>query len=284
MNSRSDGSRGAVAPHSVGEGGRVVPSCEAAANAPAPNVDQAETEDERDDYEELLADLGRTYDQDCRIAIHEAGHIVAARLLGHPLGGATVDPGTGFEGRVWGEAHVEAFAEGRADASDVREAIAPMMPQPGENTSTVADVFANVYGHCIELVAGRAAERMLLGDDDSRSAIDDLRQARELALLFCKSEHAVGSFTAHCDIAARDLLMPHGDVVMVLSIVLRIKRTLDGAEIDKIILDVETRKALAIEQRRRANWRKGELAASRFRAECDDLDGAVATSSVGQVP
>jgi hypothetical protein len=29
----------------------------------------------------------------------------------------------------------------------------------------------------------RAAERMLLDDDDNRSAVDDLRQARELAML-----------------------------------------------------------------------------------------------------
>jgi hypothetical protein len=76
----------------------------------------------------------------------------------------------------------------------------------------------------------------------------------------------------------------YGDLVMVLSTVLRIKRTLNGREIDQIIRDVETRKALAIEQQRRADWRKSELAASRFRAECDYLDGAVATSSTGQVP
>ncbi|WP_164940890.1 hypothetical protein [Bradyrhizobium zhanjiangense] len=101
------------------------------------------------------------------------------------------------------------------------------MPKPGEDIGSVSDVFASVYGHCIELAAGRAAERMLLGDDDSQSAVDDLRQARELALLFCKSEDAVESFIAHCDIAARDLLMPYGDVLMVRSIVLRIKRTLD---------------------------------------------------------
>jgi hypothetical protein len=54
----------------------------------------------------------------------------------------------------------------------------------------------------------------------------------------------------------------------VLSTVLRIKRTLDGAEIDQIILDLETRKALAAEHRRRADWRKCELAAERFRAQC----------------
>ena len=76
-----------------------------------------------------------------------------------------------------------------------------------------------------------------------------------MALLFCKSEEAIETFIAHRDIAARDLLMPYGDVVMVLSIVLRIKRTLDAAEIDKIIWDVEACKALAAEHRRRADWR-----------------------------
>lgn len=39
--------------------------------------------------------------------------------------------------------------------------------------------------------------------------------------------------------------------VIVLSTVLRIKRTLDGAEIDEIIRDVVARKALAVEHRRR---------------------------------
>ena len=63
-----------------------------------------------------------------------------------------------------------------------------------------------------------------------------------------------------------------GDVLSALSTVLRIKRTLDGREIDQIILDVETCKALAIEHKRRADWRKGELAAARFRAECEPLD------------
>lgn len=68
--------------------------------------------------------------------------------------------------------------------------------------------------------------------------------------------------------AARDLLMPYGDLAMVLSMILRIRRTLDGAEIDKIIVDVLARKALAVEHRRRADWHKAELGASRFRSEC----------------
>ncbi|MCK1767202.1 MULTISPECIES: hypothetical protein [unclassified Bradyrhizobium] len=48
-------------------------------------------------------------------------------------------------------------------------------------------------------------------------------------------------------------------------------------------MDVETRKALAIEHRRRADWRKAEAEAERFRAECDYLNRAVSTSHLGQV-
>ncbi|MGY4325989.1 hypothetical protein ACVWWG_000403 [Bradyrhizobium sp. LB7.2] len=139
------------------------------------------------------------------------------------------------------------------------------MPSVGEDHGSVADVFASVYvyyvyNECIELMAGRAAEAMLLSDRDPEPPVDDLRQARELALLFCKSEEAIETFIAHCDVAARDLLLPYGDVVIVLSTVLRVKRVLDGAEIDRIIWDVEARKALAIEHRAaqtgaRPRWR-----------------------------
>ncbi|TFV36478.1 hypothetical protein [Bradyrhizobium niftali] len=71
----------------------------------------------------------------------------------------------------------------------------------------------------------------------------------------------------------------YGDVVIVLSTVLRIKRTLDGAEIDWIIWDVETRKELAIEHRRRAEWRKAEVEAERFRAQCVPIAAAASSQS-----
>jgi hypothetical protein len=219
------------------------------------NADNGGGHEEVDEYDQLLAALGRSEEHDHRIAVHESGHAVAARLLGHPLGGATVDPGPGYEGRIWGERYVEAFSQGRGDASDVRGALAPMMPKAGEDRSSVSDVFGNVYAHCIELMAGRAAERMLLEAEPAPPA-DDLRQARELALLICSSEEAIETFIAHCDVAARDLLLPYGDVVIALSIVLRIKRTLDSDEIDKIIADVQARKALAVERGRRHRWQR----------------------------
>jgi hypothetical protein len=219
-----------------------------------------------DAYGELLAALGRSYEDDVRIAIHEAGHAVCARLLGNPVGGVTVQPTARYDGICWGPEHEEAFAEGRGDASDVGAVLADVMPKVGEQIDSVSDVFASVYAHCIELMAGGCAETMLLGEHGAGAA-DDLRQARELALLFCRSEAAAESFIAHCKVAARDMLTPYGDVVIALSVVLRIKRTLDGAEIDEIISDVQARKTLAIEQRRRAQWRTAEASAAEFRAE-----------------
>ena len=114
-------------------------------------------------------------------------------------------------------------------------------------------------------MAGRAAERMLL-DGEPAVPVDDLRQARELAMLMCSSEEAMETFLTYCDVAACDLLMPYGDVVMALSIVLRIKRTLDGPEIDEIILDMQARKALAIERVRRKRWHRTVASAAAFKA------------------
>lgn len=252
----------------------------AAAGKPHSGANGSGLDEEIDEYDKLLTALGRTREQDRRVSAHEAGHAVCARLLGHDVGGITVNPDTtrGYEGLCWGVGHAEAFVEGRGDASHVRDVLAQQMPQAGEDRRPVADVFANVYAKCIEFLAGRAAERMVL-DGEPAAPADDLRQARELALLICKSEEAIETFLAHCDVAARDLLMPYGDVVIALSVVLRMKRTLDGAEIDKIILDVEARKALAVEHRRRAEWRERELAASRFRAACDHADAVAVPRS-----
>ena len=49
-----------------------------------------------------------------------------------------------------------------------------------------------------------------------------------------------------------------------------------GAEIDKTILDVEVRKALAMEHRRRAEWQHRELSAKSFAAEYGHAGDAAA--------
>ena len=62
----------------------------------------------------------------------------------------------------------------------------------------------------------------------------------------------------------RDLFLPYGDVVIALSTVLRIKRTLDGAEIDDLISDLQARKAAAAERWPRKRWQRVVENATKF--------------------
>jgi hypothetical protein len=115
-------------------------------------------------------------------------------------------------------------------------------------------------------MAGRAAERMLL-DGEAVVPADDLRQARELAMLICASEEAVESFIAHSDIVARDLLLPYGAVIMTLQLVLRIKRSLDAVEIDNVISTTLAQQELAVEHARRRQWQQRVENAAAFKPE-----------------
>jgi hypothetical protein len=97
-------------------------------------------DEEIDEYDELLALLGRTEEQDRRIAAHEAGHAVCARLLGHPLGGATVDPDPNgkYGGLVWGPRHSAAFGKDGDDVPEICDKLRDLMPQDGDPLCTQA--------------------------------------------------------------------------------------------------------------------------------------------------
>lgn len=114
---------------------------------------------------------------------------------------------------------------------------------------------------------------MLLPGEPAPS-VSDVEQAVALASLVCKSTEAVERFLASAEQQAHDLLRPHGPIIMALSIVLKIRRTLTGVEIDSVIAKMVAGLQLAAERQRRAEWRKGELAAERFRASCDHSDAA----------
>lgn len=133
------------------------------------NDENAGFDDEHDEYDVLLAELGRTEEEDERIAVHEAGHAVAARLLGKPLGGATIspDPNGQYGGLVWGPRHSVAFGS-EDDADDVPglcDNLRDLMPQDGEARGDAADMYLHVLDRCIELAAASVAERMLLAGE-----------------------------------------------------------------------------------------------------------------------
>ena len=175
-----------------------------------------------------------------------------------------------------GPQHSVAFGRDEdSDVSEICEKLRDLMPQDGEPHGDAADIYLHALNRCIELAAASVAERMLLPGEPVPS-VSDVEQAVELASLCCRSAEAVERFLALAEQQAHDLLLPYGDVVIALSTVLRIKRTLDGAEIDALIFDLRARKAAAIERQRRADWRRRELNAKRFEAEADHADAATA--------
>jgi hypothetical protein len=216
------------------------------------------TEEIEDDYDRLLAAIGRTEDDDLRISIHESGHAIAARLLGQPLGGATIDPDPNgrWGGLVWGPRHSVAYGKDEdSDVPEICEKLRDLMPRDGEPRGDAADIYLHALNRCIELAAASVAERMLL-EGEPVPSVSDVEQAVGLASLCCRSAEAVEVFLAFAEQQAHDLIYPHVPIIMSLATVLRIRRTLTGEEIDKLISDVQARKALAIEHARRKQWQR----------------------------
>jgi hypothetical protein len=233
------------------------------------NENAVADEDESDEYDELLAKLGRTFEQDQRVSGHEIGHFLINRKLGHnTISEVTINPGDGYEGICRG-ARREAFVTGGEtgrDASDVRKNLQPVMPQAGEDRSGTADIFQSVLDACTELMSGEVAEKLLLNGEPS-FASDDRRQATELASLICKSPQAVERFIAFCEQQAYDLLFPHAAVLMSIEIVLRIRRTMSGEELDRAIAIVLAEHGAAVERVRRARWQRTIANAVTFKPE-----------------
>jgi hypothetical protein len=243
---------------------------EAAACVGMGNTDDGSGLDESDEYDELLASLGRTEEEDQRIAVHEAGHAVCARLLGHPLGGATVDPDPNgkYGGLVWGPRHSVAFGKDD-DADDLPELcdkLRDLLPQDGEPRSDAADVYLHALNSCIELVAASVAERMLLAGEPVPS-VSDVEHTIKYASLVCRSPEAADRFIRLCETMADDLLRPYGYVLIALSTVLCIRRTLSGEEIDDVIATTVAGFELAAEQARRRRWQHRVANAGRFKSE-----------------
>jgi hypothetical protein len=234
------------------------------------NTDDGGGPEEVDEYDVLLAALGRTFDDDVRIAVHEAGHAVAARLLGHPLGGATIDPDPDgkFGGLVWGPRHSVAYGKDHDgdDVPDLCDKLRTLMPQDGEPRGDAADVYLHALNRCIELVAASVAERMLLAGEPVPS-VSDGKHTIKYASLVCRSPEAAERFIRLCETMADDLLRPHGDVLIALSTVLRIRRTLSGEEIDNVIATTVAGFELAAEQARRRKWQQRVANAGRLKSE-----------------
>jgi hypothetical protein len=82
--------------------------------------------------------------------------------------------------------------------------------------------------------------------------------------LICSSEDAITTFVAAAKIAACNLLMPYGYVVIGPSTVLRIKRAVDAVEIDNVTAGTVASFELAADRARRRQWPERVDNAGRF--------------------
>lgn len=123
-------------------------------------VEELET-DEDDEYLKMLTLIGRTEAIDTRVAIHEICHYLIDQFnVTDRIVQVSITPNDKWEGVCVGK-RPKAFTKA-IDASDVR-AIVPMMPLPGEDHSSTADVVQSVLDTVTELMAGDVGERLVLG-------------------------------------------------------------------------------------------------------------------------
>jgi hypothetical protein len=230
-------------------------------------------DDEHDWYLELLAKLGRSEEHDQRVAAHEAGHVLVNRIIGAcSISEVTINPTDAFDGLCRG-ARSEAYVANGVTAVDaidgaaVRKILEPTMPREGESRDGKADVFQAVLDQCVELMAGEAAETLLLGGPASFAAHDRQQVADLAALIYCKTPQAIERFVQFCLQQAIDALREHALALMSFSIVLKIRRTMTGDEIDRAIATVLAGEAAAVELIRRKQWQRTIANAATFQAE-----------------
>src|SRR5437868_12103282 len=133
----------------------------------------------------------------------------------------------------------KAFARGDVDvdARDIRARLQPLMPGEGVDHTPAANVHLEIVEQVTEFMGGRAAEKLVLRGRPS-PALDDYRQARELAAIICKSEKSIERLVRYCEQRAEDLLKPYIDLIFALIPVLRDRREMTGDEIDHAIATV----------------------------------------------
>lgn len=98
-------------------------------------------------------------------------------------------------------------------------------------------------------------------------SVIDIEHSPHYASLVCKSPEAIERFIKLAEQMAEDLLRPHGAILIVLSTVLRIRRTLTGEEIDKIIADTVGMFELEAERAKRRQWQARVENASTLKSE-----------------
>ena len=194
-----------------------------------------------------------------RVAIHESGHCLAARLLGRPVHSASVIPDAklGFAGCVMvgdGPPAYRTIEEGIAEVEQISRIIDRHMPRPGESRQDIEPWLRSVHENAVELLAGAAAETVAFGRANDGTARSDYLKAQRLARTICASDASAEAFLEFAGTEAVEVIRPYRSVLLALADELANKRELDGAAIDEIITAALVQADRDRDLSRRAAW------------------------------
>jgi hypothetical protein len=129
-----------------------------------------------------------------------------SRYFALPIASATIIPGKYFSGRVLAPgADPEASPEAEiAVAEALCEQAQSLMPAPGESQDDAAPWIVHVRARCIELLAGREAERIAFGTA-ALSSETDIALARIFAASIC-APGAIDTYLGYAGSEAREIL------------------------------------------------------------------------------
>ena len=160
-------------------------------------------------------------------ALHEAGHALLATSLGVPVAVATVEP------TAWSRGHVEWGKGWRADAPS------PPLFDPNDNFPAIL-----VYGVLIDLAitaAGPCAEALLFDAQQEWRPNNDVDQEENAAIALCEAVGAPLGWAGYVRTVVRDCvqayLRSHTAALEVLAEALIAHRTLNGEQVDALLLD-----------------------------------------------
>jgi len=206
---------------------------------------------------------GRSAEDSWRVSVHEGGHTVVHRILGHEVCGVTIVPDADCSGRTWGpQGDVHAAAVWGPDC----------LANPGvSRDGDVNGLFSGVQAGVMGLMAGGAAEMAFLGDAPPKYIGSDIPRASDLAGYICRTTASIEAFLEFCYQESLAIIEQHKTVVLAIARALidHPKHTLDGAEIDQCIADTLDREARQAEHKRRADWALVEKNAAEFSADLE---------------
>ncbi|WP_136626348.1 hypothetical protein [Bradyrhizobium macuxiense] len=195
-----------------------------------------------------------------RVAVHEAGHAIVARILDWKVHFATViaDVDLGYGGCVWaggGEPdRKQSLRDGERTVFDVTGVVDQHMPRHGEDREDAESWFFGAFHRVVETLAGAAAENLIFGEYNERACSSDYLKAARYAQTICTSDRSAWQFLEFARSEAEEMLSRYRSVLVALASALQERKEMDGAAIDQVIMSTLAHEDLEQERRRRAYW------------------------------